>query len=69
MPADSTPRIVAFFKAMPVPGRVSPGRANTPFMPVRALAAPHTTWTLSWPVSTRQTVSRSASGCFSTFST
>ena len=53
-----------------MPGTYAPGGANTPFMPVRALGAPHTTCTGSPdPVSTRHTFSLSASGCLSAFST
>ena len=46
----------------PVRGIIVPAEAKTPFMPVRALAAPQTTWTCSLPVSTTQTRSRSALG-------
>ena len=42
-----------------------PGAANTAFMPVRALGAPHTTVTVPSPVSTVQTRSLSAFGCCS----
>ena len=63
MPFDSWPRITPFFRSSPVPGICVPAAANTPFMPVRALGAPHTTWIRSSPVSTMQTLSRSASGC------
>ena len=65
MPFDSTPRMTPFFSSTPVAGMVVPAGAKTPFMPVRALGAPHTTWTVSDPVSTMQTRSLSASGCFS----
>ena len=46
-----------------MPGMVVPGGAKTPFMPVRALGAPHTTSTCSVPVSTTQSLSLSAFGC------
>ena len=49
-----------------LPGMKAPGAENTPFMPARALGAPHTTWIgLPSPVSTMQTRRRSAFGCFS----
>ncbi len=46
-------------------GHVAPTGANTPFIPARAFGAPHTTWSRSLPVSTSQTLSLSALGCFS----
>ena len=55
IPWLSTPRILVFFNFSPVPGTVVPVRANTPLRPFLALAAPHTTWTCSVPVSTVQT--------------
>ena len=63
MPALRTPRISPTFSVMPVPGMNVPGGANTPFMPVRAFGAPQTTRTVSLPVSTVHTRSRSAFGC------
>ena len=45
MPFEASPRIVPAFSSMPVPGMYVPGGANTPFMPVRAFGAPHTTCT------------------------
>ena len=45
IPALVTPRISPAFSGMPVPGMKLPGRANTPFMPVRAFGAPQTTET------------------------
>ena len=39
-----------------------PAGAKTPFIPAWALGAPQTTWTSAFPVSTRQTLSRSALG-------
>ena len=63
MPQLSTPRIFAFLSTTPVPGMVVPGGAKTPFMPVLALGAPHTTSTCSVPVSTVQRLSLSAFGC------
>jgi hypothetical protein len=44
---------------------VTPGLANTAFMPVCALGAPQTICTMSAPVSTMQSFSLSALGCFS----
>ena len=41
--SDFTPRISPAFSVMPVPGMKAPGRAATPFMPVRAFGAPQTT--------------------------
>ena len=43
-------------------GNVAAGRGEDAFMPVRALGPPQTTWTSPEPVSTMQTLSRSASG-------
>src|SRR6185437_12375543 len=63
MPLLSSPRILLAFSVMPVPGMKLPVGANTPFMPVRALGAPHTTWTMPAPVWTLQRRSRSALGC------
>ena len=63
IPQLSTPRIFAFFRTTPVLGMVVPGGAKTPFMPVRAFGAPHTTSTRSVPVSTTQSLSLSAFGC------
>ncbi len=64
MPIDSTPRMLDFLISMPPrPGTVVPGNASTPFMPARALGAPHTICKVSLPVSTVHTRSRSAFGC------
>src|SRR5262245_54322939 len=64
MPRLSTPRIVPTPSVMFLPGMNEPGGENTPIMPVRALGAPHTTWTGSpLPVFTRHTRRRSALGC------
>src|SRR5262245_43865540 len=64
IPRLSTPRIVPTPSVMFLPGMNVPGGENTPFMPVRALGAPHTTWIGSpLPASTRQTRRRSAFGC------
>ena len=64
MPRLSTPRIVPTPSVMFLPGMKAPGGAKTPFMPVRAFGAPHTTCTGSPdPVSTMQTRRRSAFGC------
>ncbi len=49
MPALWTPRISPTLSVMPVPGMKLPGAANTAFMPVRALGAPHTTETMPSP--------------------
>ena len=66
MPRLSTPRMVPTASVMFLPGMKVPGAENTPFMPARALGAPQTTWIgLAVPVSTMQTRSRSALGCFS----
>ena len=66
MPRLSTPRIVPTPRVMFLPGMNVPGGENTPFMPARALGAPHTTCTGSPdPVSTMHTRSRSALGCCS----
>ena len=65
MPFDSTPRIADFLSSTPVPGILTPAWAKTPFMPVRAFGAPQTTCSFSLPVSTMQTRSLSAFGCFS----
>src|SRR6266702_4452316 len=63
MPRLSTPRILPTLRSSPVPGMWVPGGANTPFMPARALGAPHTTCTgAPVPVSTMHTRSRSALG-------
>src|SRR5262245_35358531 len=66
MPRLSTPRILPTPSVMSLPGMKAPGGTNTPFMPVRALGAPHTTCTGSpAPVSTMHTRRRSALGCCS----
>src|SRR5215475_5643997 len=66
MPRLSTPRILPTPSVMSLPGMKAPGGTNTPFMPVRALGAPHTTCTGSpVPVSTMHTRRRSALGCCS----
>jgi hypothetical protein len=64
MPLEAWPRMLPALSSRPVPGTTRPARAKTPFMPVRALGAPHTTCTCSLPVSTMHTRRRSASGCF-----
>src|SRR5580704_17400783 len=64
MPRLSTSRILPTPSVMFLPGMKAPGGANTPFMPLRAFGAPHTTWTGSpAPVSTMHTRKRSAFGC------
>src|SRR6516165_4723795 len=66
MPRLSTPRILPMPSVMFLPGMKAPGGTNTPFMPARALGAPHTTCTGSpAPVSTMHTRRRSAFGCCS----
>src|SRR6516162_282284 len=66
MPRLSTPRIVPTVSVICLPGMKAPGGTNTPFMPARALGAPHTTCTGSpLPVSTMHTLRRSALGCCS----
>src|SRR5215203_4700945 len=66
MPRLSTPRMVPTPSVIFLPGMYVPGGENTPFIPVRAFGAPHTTCTGSpSPVSTRHTRSRSALGCCS----
>ena len=66
MPRLSTPRMVPIFSSVPLTGITVPGAANTAFMPARALGAPQTTCTgAPLPVSTMQTRSLSALGCFS----
>src|SRR6185436_16117965 len=66
MPRLSTPRILPTPSVMFLPGMNAPGGTNTPFMPVRALGAPHTTCTgAPSPVSTMHTRRRSALGCCS----
>ena len=63
MPRLSTPRMVPTPSVIFLPGIQLPGGENTPFMPVRAFGAPHTTCTGSpEPVSTMQTRRRSAFG-------
>src|SRR6516165_3477866 len=64
MPRLSTSRILPMPSVIFLPGMNAPGGANTPFIPVRAFGAPHTTWIgLASPVSTIHTRSRSALGC------
>src|SRR6516225_723041 len=64
MPRLSTSRILPTPSVRFLPGMNAPGGANTPFIPVRALGAPHTTWIgLPSPVSTMHTRNRSAFGC------
>jgi len=50
MPLLSSPRILLALSSRPVPGMVLPDGAKMPFMPVRALGAPHTTCTTPLPV-------------------
>src|SRR5262249_19492366 len=66
IPRLSTPRMLPMPSIMFLPGMKAPGGTKTPFMPARALGAPHTTCTGSpAPVSTTQTRRRSALGCCS----
>jgi hypothetical protein len=69
MPLLSSPRILLDLSVMPVPGMTLPDGAKMPFMPVRAFGAPQITCTVSLPVLTRQTRSRSALGCCDASST
>ena len=56
-------RIALFFSTIPFAGTVAPGKPSTPFIPARALGAPHTTCNGSpSPVSTVSTCNLSASG-------
>ena len=64
MPNDSTPRSFALRISMP-PGSFAPTVASGAFMPARAFGAPQTICTVASPVLTLQTLSVSASGCFS----
>src|SRR6516164_4862537 len=48
MPRLSTSRILPIPSVRFLPGMKAPTGANTPFVSVRALGAPHTTWT-GWP--------------------
>ena len=43
MPREATPRIVLSRNSAPVRGMIVPAGAKTPFIPVCALGAPHTT--------------------------
>ena len=62
---DSTPRMLAGAKTVPVAGMVTPGSAMMALMPARALGAPQTTCFTPSRVSTTQRRSLSALGCFS----
>ena len=62
MPREATPRITVSFSTAPVRGMTVPAGAKTPFIPGARSGAPQTTWTCPSPVSTRQTLSRSAFG-------
>ena len=69
IPCDSTPRSFALPSFAP-PGIVAPGSATGTVWPASTLGAPQTIVRGSpSPVSTVQTLSRSASGCFSRVST
>ena len=68
MPADSTPRTLAFLILVPS-GSCTPGQASADTIPARTLGAPQTTWICSEPVSTWHKVSLSASGCLATDTT
>ena len=69
MPEDSMPRTLATL-IVRLPGRTAPGRAQGTLRPAAALGAPQTICR-GWPspISTRQTLRRSASGCLLTSST
>jgi hypothetical protein len=69
MPLDSCPRSFAFLSLAPS-GITAPGRATATVCPAATFGAPQTICDGSpEPVSTRHTVSRSASGCCSARST
>src|SRR5690554_4660048 len=68
IPKDSTPRSLAFL-ILKSPGNTAPILAKGIFKPVRTLAAPQTTWKVSVPSDTWQTLSLSASGCCSLLTT
>jgi hypothetical protein len=65
MPSDSTPRSLALPSLVPS-GITAPGRATGTVWPAATLGAPQTIVRLPSPASTSQTLSLSASGCFST---
>ena len=69
MPLEVTPRIFDFLSVTSIPGIYIPSLAKIPFMPARALGAPQTTSNVPVPLFTAHTFRRSASGCFSAFST
>ncbi len=68
MPLDSTPRSLAFL-ILKSPGNWAPIMAKGIFRPGRTFGAPQTTWKVSWPLLTWQTLSLSASGCCAVSST
>jgi hypothetical protein len=68
MPLDSTPRSFALPSLVPS-GMTAPGSATGTVCPAATLGAPQTIVRPPSPASTSQTVSLSASGCFSTEST
>ena len=68
IPLDSTPRSLALPSLVPS-GITAPGSATGTVCPAATLAAPQTIVRVPSPASTSQTLSRSASGCFSTDST
>ena len=69
MPLDSTPRSFARLSFVPS-GITAPGRATATVWPAATFGAPQTIWDgAPSPVSTLQTVSRSASGWRSALST
>ncbi len=68
IPSDSTPLSFALFSFMP-PGSTAPGRATGTSCPAATFGAPQTIVRSPSPVSTAQTLRRSASGCGSTLLT
>ena len=69
MPLDLTPRSFASPSSVPS-GMIAPGSATATVWPAATFGAPHTiVWGAALPTSTRQTLSRSASGCLSDSST
>ena len=76
MPDDSTPRSVTFERTNGLPagscwffGTVAPTSPTGTFCPAATFGAPHTICSTSFPTFTRQTVRRSAFGCFCVSST
>ena len=68
IPKLSTPLILAL-PILKSPGRTAPTFAKTIFWPASTFGAPQTTLKVSFPSETLQSLSLSASGCFSAFKT